>query len=156
MQKEPFWNAKGLLFAMTCSAADVSFKNMRDVPTPFQRLNRVIAARLTMLIQRLGLQLHYPTRCRVEYDVRCKLLAEQGSIEHLNCAELCGIGLVIAQRLALCCSQRDADVSGTYHSQVEVVLHLGNFGRCFGQRLRRLCVLNVGIYGVARIVVGST
>lgn len=25
MQKEPFWNAKGLLFAMTCSTADVSF-----------------------------------------------------------------------------------------------------------------------------------
>ena len=31
MQKEPFWDAKGLLFAMTCSTADVSFKNMRDV-----------------------------------------------------------------------------------------------------------------------------
>ena len=27
-QKEPFWNAKGLLFAMACSAADVSFKNI--------------------------------------------------------------------------------------------------------------------------------
>ena len=68
-------------------------KNMRDVSTAYIHLDRGVAARLFILIQRLGLQLHYPTRCRVEYDVRCKLLAEQGSIEHLNCAELCGIGL---------------------------------------------------------------
>ena len=129
---------------------------MRNVSTPSLHLNRGAAARLFILIQRLGLQLHYPTRCRVEDDVRCKLLAEQGSIEHFHGAELCGIGLVIAQRLALCCSQRDADVSGTSHSKVEAVLHLGNFGRCFGQRLRCSSVLNVGIYGVARIVVGST
>ena len=80
MQKEPFWNAKGLLFAMTCSAADVSFKNMRDVSTASLRLNRGIAAKLFILIQRFGLQLHYPTRCRVEDDVRCKLLTEQGSV----------------------------------------------------------------------------
>ena len=102
MQKEPFWNAKGLLFAMTCSAADVSFKNMRDVSTAYLRHNRGIAALLTMLIQRFGLQLHYPTRGRIENDVRCKLLAEQCSVEHFHGAELCGIGLVIAQRLALC------------------------------------------------------
>lgn len=96
MQKEPFWNVKGLLFAMTCSTADVSFKNMRDVSAPSLHLNRGVAARLFILIQRLGLQLHYPTRGRIEYDVRCKLLAEQCSIEHFHGAELCGIGLVIA------------------------------------------------------------
>ena len=39
MQKEPFWNAKGLLFAMTCSTADVSLKNMRDVSAAYLHLN---------------------------------------------------------------------------------------------------------------------
>lgn len=39
MQKEPFWNVKGLLFAMTCSTADVSLKNMRDVSTAYLHLN---------------------------------------------------------------------------------------------------------------------